>query len=209
MNIVFDFGAVLFGWQPEKLLARHFPQLTQKPADARQLVRAVFHHESWQRFDKGTVELAAVVSETAARLALPAPALHALMAPIGEELEPIACNVDLLGQLRCRREQAGDIRLFYLSNMPAPFARVLEQKHEFINWFDGGIFSGDVKLGKPDPAIYELLATRHALAPEATLFIDDTAVNVQAARDMGWQAIHCQQPEALAAQLQTVLKGTR
>ena len=209
MNIVFDFGAVLFGWQPEKLLARHFTQLTQKPADARQLVRAVFHHESWQRFDKGTVELAAVVSETAARLALPAPALHALMAPIGEELEPIACNVDLLGQLRCRREQAGDIRLYYLSNMPAPFARVLAQKHEFINWFDGGIFSGDVKLGKPDPAIYELLATRHALAPEATLFIDDTAVNVQAARDMGWQAIHCQQPEALAAQLQTVLKGSR
>ena len=209
MNIVFDFGAVLFGWQPEKLLARHFPQLTQKPVDARQLVRAVFHHESWQRFDKGTVELAAVVSETAARLALPAPALHALMAPIGEELEPIACSVDLLGQLRCRREQAGDIRLYYLSNMPAPFARVLEQKHEFINWFDGGIFSGDVKLGKPDPAIYELLATRHALAPEATLFIDDTAVNVQAARDMGWQAIHCQQPEALAAQLQTVLKGSR
>ncbi len=206
MNIVFDFGAVLCGWQPEKLLARHFPQLTQKPADARQLVRAVFHHESWQRFDKGTVELAAVVSETAARLALPAPALHALMEPIGEELEPIACNVDLLGQLRCRREQAGDIRLFYLSNMPAPFARVLEQKHEFINWFDGGIFSGDVKLGKPDPAIYELLATRHALAPEATLFIDDTAVNVQAARDMGWQAIHCQQPEALAAQLQAVLR---
>lgn len=209
MNIVFDFGAVLFGWQPEKLLARHFPQLTQKPADVRQLVRAVFHHESWQRFDKGTVELAAVVSETAARLTLPAPALHALMAPIGEELEPIACNVDLLGQLRCRREQAGDIRLYYLSNMPAPFARVLEQKHEFINWFDGGIFSGDVKLGKPDPAIYELLATRHALAPEATLFIDDTAVNVQAARDRGWQAIHCQQPEALAAQLQTVLKGYR
>ncbi|MCF8152884.1 MAG: HAD family phosphatase [Rhodoferax sp.] len=209
MNIVFDFGAVLFGWQPEKLLARHFPQLTQKPADVRQLVRAVFHHESWQRFDKGTVELAAVVSETAARLTLPAPALHALMAPIGEELEPIACIVDLLGQLRCRREQAGDIRLYYLSNMPAPFARVLEQKHEFINWFDGGIFSGDVKLGKPDPAIYELLATRHALAPEATLFIDDTAVNVQAARDRGWQAIHCQQPEALAAQLQTVLKGYR
>jgi putative hydrolase of the HAD superfamily len=50
-----------------------------------------------------------------------------------------------------------------------------------------------------------LLATRHALAPEKTLFIDDMAVNVQAARDLGWQAIHCQQPEALAAQLQAAL----
>jgi len=209
MNIVFDFGAVLFGWHPEAMLARHFPHLTGTPAQARELAKSIFQHESWHNFDKGTVELEDVVAQTAERLTLPAAALHALMAPIGDELPPIDCNVDLLGQLRSRREQAGDVRLYYLSNMPAPFARVLEKKHAFIDWFDGGIFSGDVKLGKPDPAIFELLAARHALAPERTIFIDDMPANVQAARDLGWQAIHCQQPEALAAQLQDVLKGSR
>jgi putative hydrolase of the HAD superfamily len=208
MNIVFDFGAVLFGWQPEKLLARHFPHLTATPAQAKALARSIFHHESWQAFDRGDVELASVVAGTAERLDLAPAALHDLMAPIGDELAPIDCNVDLLGRLRARRAQDGDIRLYFLSNMPAPFARTLEQKHAFIDWFDGGIFSGDVQLGKPDPAIYELLAARHALAPAHTVFIDDMLVNVQAARALGWQAIHCQQPEALSAQLQALLKDS-
>ena len=207
MNIVFDFGAVLFGWQPEKLLARQFPHLTATPAQAKALARSIFHHESWQAFDRGDVELASVVAGTAERLDLAPAALHGLMAPIGDELLPIDCNVELLERLRSRRDQLGDIRLYFLSNMPAPFARTLEKKHAFIDWFDGGIFSGDVQLAKPDPAIFELLAARHGLAPARTVFIDDMLNNVQAAQALGWQAIHCQQPEGLADQLQARLES--
>jgi putative hydrolase of the HAD superfamily len=68
--------------------------------------------------------------------------------------------------------------------------------------FDGGVFSGDVKLGKPDAAIYRLLADRHGLAPEQTLFIDDMPVNVTAAQALGWSGIHLSQPEQLAQLLQ-------
>ncbi|MBW8717742.1 MAG: HAD-IA family hydrolase, partial [Variovorax paradoxus] len=46
-----------------------------------------------------------------------------------------------------------------------------------------------------------LLAVRHALEPAETVFIDDSAANVEAARAFGWQAIHCTHPAALAAQL--------
>ena len=202
MNIVFDFGAVLFDWQPARLAAQHFPERAATPAQARQLARDLFGHADWQGFDCGTVSLDAVVTRTARRLDLPAARLHDALAPIGEELAPIACNVELLAGLRERRDRQADIKLYFLSNMPEPFARALEQRHDFLQWFDGGIFSGDVKLGKPDPVIFKLLASRYGMASaDNTLFIDDSLVNVRAAGALGWQTIHCEAPERLRDQL--------
>lgn len=201
MNIVFDFGAVLFTWQPAQLLSQHFPERIKTPEQAQQLALDVFHHPDWQGFDSGTVALDDVVARTASRLLLAHDEVHQALAPIGERLVPIACSIELLDGLRERRDRQGGIKLYYLSNMPAPFARALERRHEFLSWFDGGIFSGDVKLGKPDPAIFNLLASRYQLEAAETLFIDDSLANVQAADALGWQTIHCEAPERLAGQL--------
>ncbi len=113
--------------------------------------------------------------------------------------------MELLAGLRERRETRGDVRLYFLSNMPAPYARVLEERHPFIGWFDGGIFSGDVNLIKPEPAIYSLLAARHGLEPARTVFIDDMHANVQAARELGWQGIHFESPPQLSHALASLL----
>ena len=205
MNIVFDFGAVLFDWQPAQLVMQHFPELSATPEQARQLARAVFDHADWRGFDHGTVTLDQVVSRTALRLELSEDRLHDALAPIGEQLAPIACNIELLAGLRERQGGRGGIRLYFLSNMPEPFARALERRHAFLQWFDGGIFSSDVKLGKPDPAIFRLLASRYRLAGADTLFIDDSLANVQAADALGWQTIHCEAPERLPGQLMNKL----
>jgi putative hydrolase of the HAD superfamily len=216
MNVVFDFGAVLFTWRPVDLVAQHFPRQAGTPALASALARSIFYHPDWHDFDCGRVSLDDVVSRTAKRLELPAAEVMALVGPIGEQLAPIACNVALLDQLRVLRdlrgarnhvdpEGQGGLRLYFLSNMPAPYARALEQRHAFLRWFDGGIFSGDVQLGKPDPAIFTLLARRYGLTPSNTLFIDDARVNVQAAQGLGWHAIECAKPEALPEQMATYL----
>ena len=63
------------------------------------------------------------------------------------------------------------------------------------------MFSGDVKRIKPNTEIYELLAWREGLAPGDTLFIDDSVPNVESAMALGWQALHCTSPAALAARL--------
>jgi beta-phosphoglucomutase-like phosphatase (HAD superfamily) len=42
---------------------------------------------------------------------------------------------------------------------------------------------------RPHDAIFELAVQRFALDPARTLFIDDHAGNVQAARRLGWQAL--------------------
>ena len=99
------------------------------------------------------------------------------------------------------RQQNPALRLYYLSNMPEPYARTLEQRHDFFAMFDGGVFSGDVKLAKPDAAIYALLETRYALQPEHTVFIDDLAANITVAKARGWHGIQFES----APQVQTEL----
>ena len=155
INIVFDFGAVLFSWRPDLLLAEQFPLRAATPQAAQALQRFA---ENWKL-----------------------PQLWNFMSGIGERLAPMPDSVALLTMLREQRDRHGDLRLYFLSNMPAPFARVLEHRHAFLSWFDGGVFSGDVQLIKPDPAIYALLETRYALEPAKTVFVDDLVANVAAA----------------------------
>jgi putative hydrolase of the HAD superfamily len=85
--------------------------------------------------------------------------------------------------------------------MPAPYARHLEDTHAFMRWFEGGVFSSRVQLVKPDPAIFHEAARRFAAAPSELLFIDDFALNVKAARALGWQAVHFLSAEQVEADL--------
>lgn len=189
MNVVFDFGAVLFTWKPADLVAECFPQQAGTPEAAAELAHAVFSHADWHGFDQGLLDMEAAITLTGERLGLDAGALRALVEGIGERLLPIPETVALLEQLHGLRSQQPGLRLYYLSNMPKPYARVLEQRHAFLQWFDGGVFSGDVGHNKPDPAIYQLLQSRYALDPRQTLFIDDLPANVLAAHAQGWHAV--------------------
>ncbi len=188
-HLVMDFGAVLFQWQPAQLVSAHFPELAATPEAAQHLARSIFRHADWHAFDCGTLSAEVVTARTSARLDLPQARVHGLVSDIGERLLPIAETLALLADLERRRRERGDLRLFFLSNMPAPFARILEQKYVFLQWFDGGIFSGDVQRSKPDPSIYQLLQSRYTLAPEQTLFVDDLQENVDVARTLGWSGV--------------------
>jgi putative hydrolase of the HAD superfamily len=59
-----------------------------------------------------------------------------------------------------------------------------------MDWFDDGVFSSRVQLVKPQPAIFRAASQRFGLAPGELVFIDDLAHHVDAARALGWQAIH-------------------
>jgi putative hydrolase of the HAD superfamily len=205
IDVVFDFGAVLFSWRPDLLVAEQFSDRAPDPQAARALAHEIFHHDDWRSFDRGTVALDQVIARTAARLALPQPAMATLMSGIGERLTPIPDSLELLTRLRDRRDQSGDVRLYFLSNMPAPFARVLERRHDFLRWFDGGVFSGDVRLIKPEPAIYALLESRYALEPARLVFIDDLPANVAVAQARGWRGIHFRSAAQAAGDLNPTL----
>jgi len=60
----------------------------------------------------------------------------------------------------------------------------------FLEKFDGVIVSGIEGVVKPDPRIFRIFCERYALAPESCVFMDDSPINVEAARRHGMKAIH-------------------
>ena len=201
MNLVFDFGAVVFNWRPMDLLRSHLADQCTEDVATQDLAHKFFAHPDWQAFDRGTVTVGQVVRQTSSRLGLMNESVSAVLAAIPDHLTPIAGTVRLLDDLRKLRGAGTPLRLFYLSSMPAPVARELERRHEFLKWFDGGIFSGDVKLIKPEKEIFELATGRFGLTAASTVFVDDALANVESARAHGWRAIHFTSPEQLSKAL--------
>jgi HAD superfamily hydrolase (TIGR01509 family) len=80
------------------------------------------------------------------------------------------------------------IDLTALTNWSAetfPWAR---ENFPLLQHFRGITVSGEVRLVKPDIAIYRHHAQAFGLTPEKTLFFDDNAANVEGARKAGWNA---------------------
>lgn len=183
---VFDFGRVLFSWQPEKLLQHVLPRRATDAASAAFWVDQVFqsYGGDWGEFDRGMVTPDQLVQRIAGRTGLPAAEVQAVVSAGPHWLLPIPATVDLLTRLR-----QGGRPMFYLSNMPAPFADHLERTHPVVGQFDAGVFSARVNLIKPDPAIFDLAAQRFGLPPSELVFLDDHPANVAAAQAAGWRAL--------------------
>lgn len=185
-HVVFDFGGVVFQWRPKELLKRTLPHRAVDEAAAQQLVADFFqnYEGDWGRFDRGTIEVPELAPLIAERLGFELGEVQAVIDAVPGELEAQKETVDLLHRLH---EQGH--KLYFLSNMPEPYAVHLESTHEFFSRFTDGVFSSRVKLIKPEPEIFELATKRFNIEPSQTVFIDDVAKNVEIARAHGWHAI--------------------
>jgi putative hydrolase of the HAD superfamily len=199
MNVVFDFGGVLFEWQPREFMQRLLPQHTSDAASTQALVQDFFqsYGGDWAEFDRGTVSATDLAQRISARTALPIDDVQRVINGVPEELRAMPHTVALVQRLRERGH-----RLFYLSNMPASYARHLEATHGFVAQFEAGVFSSRVQLIKPELAIYEHALGVFGITASDTLFIDDMLVNVQAAQQAGWHGIHFQDPAQCEASLE-------
>jgi putative hydrolase of the HAD superfamily len=186
MKFVFDFAGVLFHWQPAAMLRRELPHLAHDEDSAQHWAHEIFqaYFGDWGDFDRGTVEVPALVDRIARRTGLAAADVQQVVDAVPRELQPVPDTVALLRRLR----DAGRA-LYYLSNMPAPYADHLQARHDFLGWFRDGIFSARVGANKPEAAIYELAAARFDAEPGELVFMDDHLPNVQAARALGWNAL--------------------
>jgi putative hydrolase of the HAD superfamily len=199
LNIVFDFGAVLVNWRPHEVVRKHFPDIAHSQEKVAQLSSSLFSHDDWQGFDAGRLTSEEVSGLTARRLSLNEGVVWRMVDDINDHISPIASSVQVLESLYAEKEAKG-YKLYFLSNMPAPYARGLE-RHAFMRCFDGGIFSGDHGLIKPQPEIFQKLEAMHQLQGQAILFIDDHPANIAAAEKQGWQTLHLTDPSKLPDQL--------
>ena len=186
MKIVFDFAGVLFRWQPAAMLQREIPHLAHDEASALHWVEQIFqgYAGDWGDFDRGTVGAAALVERISRRAGLAASDVQRIVDSVPHELQPVADTVALLRRLRDSGRE-----LYFLSNMPAPYADHLQARHDFVGWFRDGVFSARVHANKPEAAIFEIAAARFGAAPGELVFIDDHLPNVLAAQALGWNAL--------------------
>lgn len=75
-----------------------------------------------------------------------------------------------------------------LSNLPHPLAEALRARPGFLEHFDHVTFSCELRLFKPQAAIYLHSVEGLGVAAEETLFIDDRQENVDGARAVGMNA---------------------
>ncbi|OYU98631.1 MAG: haloacid dehalogenase [Burkholderiales bacterium PBB5] len=184
-RVVFDFAGVLFHWKPLDLLQHLLPQHATDDASAAFWAALIFqgYKGDWAEFDRGTIAPGPLVDRIAVRTGLAHALVKTVVDAVPHSMHALPGSVALVEQLRAAGEP-----LFFLSNMPAPYADVLERANPFLRGFQDGVFSARVQLIKPEPAIFAHAAQRFGLPPQDLLFFDDVPANVAAARAAGWQA---------------------
>ena len=88
-----------------------------------------------------------------------------------------------------------------LSNISDNVLASVEREFDWIHRFDVLVWSYQVHMVKPDPAIYRYTLKKLGTRPEETLFLDDKPVNVEAARAVGMKALEFSTVERLREDL--------
>lgn len=94
-----------------------------------------------------------------------------------------------------------------LTNFPAHIHDFMKTDWTVDGAFDHMIASCDVKLIKPDPAIYQLTLDRIGYQAQECVFIDDREINIQPAVDLGMHGIVCKSKEQAIEDLDKLLSS--
>ncbi|HEV2483984.1 MAG TPA: HAD family phosphatase [Terracidiphilus sp.] len=88
-----------------------------------------------------------------------------------------------------------------LSNMGDNVHANMEREFDWLSRFDVLVWSYQLRMVKPDPAIYRYVLKKLGTRPEETLFIDDKPVNIEAAHALGMKGMVFTTVEQLRADL--------
>lgn len=170
-NIIFDLGGVLF--------ARDKHKCSPEFIDFFRFIRTDPMPDFWVEYDRGTLTLDQVVDALCALHGCTPEVARAYLREAIDRQEPVRATERLVGELK----RAG-YRLYVLSNMSREFIDFLRRADVYA-LFDGEVVSCEEGTVKPEPRIYRILLDRYGLDPAQTLFIDDRAANIAAAREAG------------------------
>src|SRR5271163_1651270 len=88
-----------------------------------------------------------------------------------------------------QRLQANGYKTALLSNSDLRFVAHLRKNRPWLRLFDVCVFSSEVHLIKPDPAIFRYALEKLGVEAAGALFIDDRFSNVSVARSQGMEAM--------------------
>lgn len=190
--VVYDVGGVLLDWNPRHLYTKMF-----EDPDRMEWFLSEVCTPSWNLAQDGGRPWADAETEAIARHPDLADEIRAFRARWHEMVRaPLPGAEPLLGDLA-----VAGVPLYAITNFAADTFRESTVRFPFFAHFKGIVVSGDEKLLKPDPRIYQCLAERYTLNLAECVFIDDVAHNCDGARACGMHAIQFVSSDATRAAL--------
>ena len=194
--IVFDIGNVLIHWDPRLLYRKIFTRVDMT-ADERQVnwFLANVCTPEWNiEQDRGR-SIADAEREAIGRHPDYAPQIRAFYGRFQEMIpREIPETVAAL-----RRAKSAGLPVHGLTNFGAETFPQTAARFDFLRSFETVVVSGDEGVIKPDPAIFQVLIDRTGVDPARTVFIDDSAANIQSAETLGFQTHHFTDPRRFTA----------
>ncbi len=192
--IIFDFGAVMVDWSPYYL----YRKVMANDEEIKTFLEEI-DFKNWNpQFDKGhPFELG--VAEKCAEFPHRAELIKRFNSHWLDTMgEVMLDTVEIARKLK----EAGYI-LFGLSNWSTTKFELVKERMIFLQYLDGYLLSGEVMQIKPDAEIFHTLLSRLGQPAQNCLFIDDSAANIQTARELGFGTILFTSADQLEKELAT------
>lgn len=176
-NVIFDIGMVLINFDWDSYIRGYFDEKT-----AEIVSDATWHSADWCKLDLG-VPFDEVMECFIANAPEYEEQIRFIIEHIGECPERQKYAIPWVKELK-----AAGYNVYYLSNFFEYLVNAAPQVLDFRAYMDGGVFSYQEGIIKPDHAIYQLICDRYGLEKSECLFIDDSEKNVVGAREFGMNA---------------------
>lgn len=194
-TVIFDLGGVLIDYDPRYL----YRKLLETEAEVEHFLANVCTRE-WNELQDAGRTIAEATAERIALFPEHADLIRAFYERWTETMNgAVEGTVDVLRDVAAKNEP-----VYALTNFSAETFPVARTIFEFLDWFEDVLVSGEEKLIKPDPKIFDLALERFGVNPKDTIFIDDRLDNVAAAENAGMQGLHFTTAGQLRADLQRV-----
>ena len=189
-TVVFDLGNVVIRWDPHPSIAAGVGA-----AEATRFLEGFDFDTYNHQLDEGQ-RIADVEAALAAQHPEWVDHATAYREHFGLSLSELADNVAVLRDLH-----AAAVPLVALTNWSDELFPQALERFDFLGLFDDIVVSGAERLAKPDPAIFEVLGRRVGRPLAECVFVDDKAVNVEAAVAAGLDGIHLTDQVSLREEL--------
>jgi epoxide hydrolase-like predicted phosphatase len=178
--VVFDIGGVLEWTPPTGHVERWEASLGLAPGELNRTMEDVWRAGRIGGISEGEVEAA-----FAERLSLSPADLTAFMSGFWDEYlgTPNTELIEYFGGLRTR------CRTGILSNSFVGAREREQERYGFEDLTEVIVYSHEVGLAKPDPAVYRLVCQRLEVAPEEAVFLDNREGAVEGAATVGMAAV--------------------
>ena len=193
-NIIFDMGNVLIRWSPDEMMK----SLGVCDEDRKTIMKQLFREWEWIAMDAGEMNGDQCFESVSQRVE---ERLHPLLKKLIEWWKMPFDEEEGMDELIESLFENG-YRIYVLSNADINQEKYME-KIPGNRFLSGRVTSAEIGLIKPDRKIYEHLCDKYDLKKEECLFIDDSNLNVFAAKQFGMNAVVYHDIESLKETLRS------